>query len=59
MSQGPKELIKGQQINAEAALQQHAEKLHRTFNKIDDPYLSSKSADLAQIIHRIQGRTRG
>ena len=53
--QRPRELIRGQQINAEAALQQHAEKLHRTFNKIDDPYLSNKSADLAQIIHRIQG----
>jgi len=55
LSQGSRELIDGQQINAEAALQQHAEKLHRTFNKIDDPYLSSKSADLAQVIDRIQG----
>ena len=49
------EIIRQQRINAEAALQMHADNLEAVFNKIDDPYLSGKSADVVQVISRIQG----
>ncbi len=55
LSQEPGSIIRQQGINAEAALQQYADNLEKVFNAIDDPYLSSKSADVAQVIHRIQG----
>ena len=55
LSQEPISLIRTQGINAETALQQHAEHLEKMFNEIDDPYLSSKSADVNQVINRIQG----
>ncbi len=53
--QEPMEIIRRQHINAEAALQMHAENLEGVFNRIDDPYLSGKSADVVQVISRIQG----
>lgn len=55
LSQEPIGIIRKQNINAEAALQQHAEDLEKMFNDIDDPYLSSKSVDVAQVIDRIRG----
>ncbi len=55
LSQESSSIIRAQSINAETALQQHADNLEKMFNDIDDPYLSSKSADVAQIINRIQG----
>ena len=53
LSEEPVRLIRAQKINAEAALQQHADHLESVFNEIDDPYLSSKSADVAQAINRL------
>ncbi|WP_424946707.1 phosphoenolpyruvate--protein phosphotransferase [Candidatus Spongiihabitans sp.] len=55
LRQEPSAIIRAQGINAEAALQQHADNLEKVFHDIDDPYLSSKSTDVAQIINRIQG----
>ena len=55
LNQEPVSIIREQGINAEAALQQHANDLEKIFSEIDDPYLSSKSVDVAQVINRIQG----
>ena len=55
LSQEPISIIRAQGLNAETALQQHAEHLEKMFNEIDDPYLSSKSVDVSQVINRIQG----
>ncbi len=55
LSQEPAAIIREQGINAEAALQRHANHLERIFSEIDDPYLSSKSVDVVQVINRIQG----
>ena len=52
---GSTAVIRARKINAEAALDRHAGKLDKFFKDIHDPYLSSKSADVAQVIHRIQG----
>ncbi len=48
-------LIRHQQINAEYALSQHGKRLEQMFGQIQDPYLSAKSADIAQVIQRIIG----
>ena len=53
--QEPVNIIRESKINAESALRQHAGHLARIFSEIDDPYLSSKSADIEQVISRIQG----
>ena len=53
--QEPVNIIRDNKINAESALRQHAGNLARIFSEIDDPYLSSKSADIEQVISRIQG----
>ncbi len=50
----PADIIRQRKINAEAALARHAAKLDQFFKDIHDPYLSGKSADVAQVIHRIQ-----
>lgn len=55
LRQEPVTIIRQSKINAEAALAQHAKHLDKIFNDIDDPYLSSKSADVEQVIGRIQG----
>ena len=57
--EGPVAIIRAQKINAEAALNRHADKLDKFFKDIHDPYLSSKSADVAQVINRIQGELLG
>ncbi len=54
LSQEPVSIIRKQGINAEAALKLHANHLDKVFNEIDDPYLSSKSVDVVQVINRIQ-----
>lgn len=51
----PRDIIRAQKINAEAALARHADKLDELFKEIQNPYLSGKSADVAQVICRIQG----
>ncbi len=53
--QAPIAHIRTQQINAESALNAHAEKLAATFAAMDDPYLSSKSRDITQVIDRVLG----
>ena len=55
----PAAIIRARKINAEAALDRHAGKLEQFFKDIRDPYLSGKSADIAQVIHRIQGELGG
>lgn len=55
LSQEPISIIREQGINAEAALLRHAINLEKLFSEIGDPYLSSKSVDVAQVIDRIQG----
>ena len=55
----PAAIIRRHKINAEAALTRHAGKLDKFFKDIHDPYLSGKSADVAQVIHRIQGELLG
>ena len=55
LSHEPVEIIRSRRINAEAALQIHAGNLEKIFSEIDDPYLSSKSVDVAQVINRVQG----
>ena len=55
LSEQPAALIRARQINAEAALDRHALKLDAFFKDIDDPYLSGKAVDVAQVIGRIQG----
>jgi len=50
----PAAIIREQRINAEAALARHADALEAFFKDLRDPYLSGKSVDVAQVIHRIQ-----
>lgn len=52
-------LISEQWINAEFALSQYGNRLQRVFEQIQDPYLSGKSADVAQIIQRVLGEMSG
>ncbi len=48
-------LISEQWVNAEFALNQYGMRLERVFEQIQDPYLSSKSIDVAQVIQRVLG----
>ena len=52
-------IIREQKINAESALQQHGSRLEQAFAKIQDPYLSSKSTDVAQVVQRILSTMMG
>lgn len=51
----PAATIRQRKINAEAALDRHAANLDQFFKDIDDPYLSDKSVDVAQVVARVQG----
>ncbi len=53
LSQESAAIIREQGINAEAALKRHANHLEQVFAGINDPYLSSKSVDVVQVINRI------
>ena len=55
MLENPAEIIRARRINAEAALDRHAANLDKFFREMRDPYLSGKSADVAQVIQRVQG----
>ena len=46
-------LIKSARINAEAALQQQAEKLFAVFDRMEDEYLRTKKQDIRQVVDRI------
>ena len=59
LREGPADIIRERNINAEAALDRHAGKLDAFFQDIPDPYLSGKSTDVAQVIARIRGELLG
>jgi len=48
-------IIREKKINAEYALSLYGKRMQKVFDEIPDPYLSSKSADVAQVIQRVQG----
>ncbi len=48
-------IIRRKKINAEYALSLYGKRMQKVFDEIPDPYLSSKSADIAQVIQRVQG----
>lgn len=47
------ELIRGCKVNAEFALSKYSSRMQQLFGQIKDPYLSAKSADVAQVVQRI------
>ena len=47
------QLIRTQRINAECALSRFGRQLELQFSRMSDPYLSSKSTDVAQVVSRI------
>jgi phosphotransferase system enzyme I (PtsI) len=66
ITEEPARTIRSRRHNAEWALRDQADKLIEFFDHIEDPYLRSKKADIAQVIDRIQealavadGRRRG
>lgn len=46
--------IRDEHVNAESALQRHAESLVRVFEEMEDPYLRDKKTDIDQVVNRIQ-----
>jgi len=50
LSQTPIDIIKAQQLNAEAALKQQQQALVDVFNAMDDPYLASRVDDVNHVI---------
>ncbi len=50
----PLKTIRDEHINAESALQRHAESLVRAFEEMEDPYLRDKKTDINQVVNRIQ-----
>ena len=53
LSEVPKQLIRGQQCNAEWALAQQMEQLVDQFEAIDDPYLRERKTDVVQVVERV------
>ena len=54
IAKDPIKTIREEQINAELALQKHAESLVRAFEQMEDPYLRDKKTDINQVVSRIQ-----
>ena len=52
-------VVRRRLVNAEAALADHGAELGRRFKDIQDPYLSGKSADVAQVMQRVLGELLG
>ncbi len=50
----PLKTIRDEHVNAESALQRHAEYLVRAFEEMEDPYLRDKKTDINQVVNRIQ-----
>jgi len=48
-------VIRDKKVNAEYALLVYKKRMQKVFDEIPDPYLSSKSADISQVIQRVQG----
>ena len=61
LSQRPVEIIRGEQINAEAALQRQREELERVFGSMEDSYLATRIDDVNHVIDAVlralDGRT--
>ena len=53
LSQAPRELIRSLRCNAEWALVQQMDYLVAQFDKIDDPYLRERKADVVQVVERV------
>ena len=53
LSQAPRELIRSLSCNAEWALVQQMDYLVAQFDKIDDPYLRERKADVVQVVERV------
>ncbi len=53
LSTVPRTLIETSQCNAEWALKQQTDKLVEQFDRIDDPYLRERKADVIQVAERI------
>ncbi len=55
----PIDLINEHQCNAEWALKMQCDSIVQIFDKMDDPYLSSRKNDIEQVVVRIQRILRG
>ena len=55
----PRDLVRTRLINAEWALTIQLEELCRQFDAIDDPYFSSRSEDVRQVVERVLRRLAG
>jgi phosphotransferase system enzyme I (PtsI) len=53
LSHAPREIIRGRRCNAEWALVQQMETLGEQFERIEDPYLRERSADMQQVVERV------
>ena len=53
LSEVPKEIIANQRSNAEWALTQQAEALLSQFDRMEDPYLRERKADVVQVVERM------
>jgi len=53
LSEVPKEIIETRRANAEWALTQQAEGLISQFDRIEDPYLRERKADVVQVVERV------
>lgn len=49
----PSRLVREQHVNAETALSRFGRKLESMFSRMQDPYLSSKSTDVAQVVQHV------
>jgi phosphotransferase system enzyme I (PtsI) len=53
LSHAPRELIRERRCNAEWALVQQMETLAEQFERMEDPYLRERSADMQQVVERV------
>ena len=53
LSHAPRDIIRGQRCNAEWALVQQMETLGEQFERIEDPYLRERGADMQQVVERV------
>lgn len=59
LAQGPRELIRARQINAEWALTIQLEEVCRAFEAIEDDYLRERATDIRQVVERVLRRLAG
>ncbi len=53
LSHAPREIIRERRCNAEWALVQQMETLAEQFERMEDPYLRERSADMQQVVERV------